>query len=227
MDLYHGSDHIIEKPVWGYGRRDNDYGSGFYCTQIWEMAAEWAASSEYGGFVNCYSLDVEQFRILDLTSDEHHILNWLAILISNRKVRFSSPIEKKAADYVIKNYLIDTKGYDVIYGLRADDSYFSFVRAFMSNTITIEQLSIAMRLGMHGIQYMLKSKPAFSAVEFVGSSPIDGKEYYRKRITRDSMARSDFYTLMDSDDSEGHTIRDIMKGALSYEDLCLLSTISE
>jgi hypothetical protein len=74
---------------------------------------------------------------------------------------------------------------------------------------------------------MLKSKPAFSAVEFVGSSPIDGKEYYRKRITRDSMARSDFYTLMDSDDSEGHTIRDIMKGALSYEDLCLLSTISE
>ena len=32
--IYHGSDKIIEKPVWGFGKTYNDYGLGFYCTQI-------------------------------------------------------------------------------------------------------------------------------------------------------------------------------------------------
>ena len=31
--LYHGSNKIIKKPVYGAGKRYNDYGSGFYCTQ--------------------------------------------------------------------------------------------------------------------------------------------------------------------------------------------------
>ena len=33
MILYHGSDHIIEKPVFGEGKSYNDYGRGFYCTE--------------------------------------------------------------------------------------------------------------------------------------------------------------------------------------------------
>ncbi|MBQ2640754.1 MAG: DUF3990 domain-containing protein, partial [Lachnospiraceae bacterium] len=31
--IYHGSVKIIEKPQYGAGRRDNDYGLGFYCTE--------------------------------------------------------------------------------------------------------------------------------------------------------------------------------------------------
>ena len=33
MKLYHGSENIIEKPVYGYGKKYNDYGVGFYCTE--------------------------------------------------------------------------------------------------------------------------------------------------------------------------------------------------
>ncbi|MBP3577789.1 MAG: DUF3990 domain-containing protein, partial [Lachnospiraceae bacterium] len=36
--LYHGSSNIIEKPVFGYGKKYNDYGLGFYCTDSIEMA---------------------------------------------------------------------------------------------------------------------------------------------------------------------------------------------
>ena len=32
--IYHGSDHIIEKPQYGYGKPYNDYGVGFYCTEM-------------------------------------------------------------------------------------------------------------------------------------------------------------------------------------------------
>ena len=31
--VYHGSDHIIERPKYGYGKIYNDYGVGFYCTE--------------------------------------------------------------------------------------------------------------------------------------------------------------------------------------------------
>ena len=48
--------------------------------------------------------------------------------------------------------------YDVIIGYRADDSYFSFAKDFINNTISVEQLAEAMRLGELGIQIVLKSE---------------------------------------------------------------------
>ena len=56
MLLYHGSDHIIEKPEFGAGKKHNDYGRGFYCTQNIELAKEWAVSEDADGYVNKYSI---------------------------------------------------------------------------------------------------------------------------------------------------------------------------
>lgn len=39
--IYHRSDHIIERPKFGYGKTYNDYGVGFYCTENSSMAKEW------------------------------------------------------------------------------------------------------------------------------------------------------------------------------------------
>ena len=36
--LYHGSQVIVEKPEYGKGARNNDYGKGFYCTEEIELA---------------------------------------------------------------------------------------------------------------------------------------------------------------------------------------------
>ena len=38
MIIYHGSEKIIEKPVFGKGNLRNDYGKGFYCTESEELA---------------------------------------------------------------------------------------------------------------------------------------------------------------------------------------------
>ena len=38
MILYHGSNHIIDKPLYGAGKKYNDYGIGFYCTENIELA---------------------------------------------------------------------------------------------------------------------------------------------------------------------------------------------
>lgn len=63
---------------------------------------------------------------------------------------------------VEKNYLIDISEYDMIIGYRADDSYFSFVRSFLSNEISLKQLNYAMALGELGKQYVLKSQKHFN-----------------------------------------------------------------
>ena len=39
--LYHGSEKIIQKPIYGQGKKYNDYGLGFYCTDSIDMAKEW------------------------------------------------------------------------------------------------------------------------------------------------------------------------------------------
>jgi hypothetical protein len=50
MILYHGSDRIIEKPVFGEGKSYNDYGRGFYCTEHVELAKEWACATGGDGY---------------------------------------------------------------------------------------------------------------------------------------------------------------------------------
>lgn len=67
--LFHGSPSIIEKPRFGYGKPYNDYGLGFYCTDSLEMAKEWGVSQERNGYANCYELECDGLKILDLNGE--------------------------------------------------------------------------------------------------------------------------------------------------------------
>ena len=42
ITIYHGSEHVIQKPSMHAGKNHNDYGQGFYCTEDIELAKEWA-----------------------------------------------------------------------------------------------------------------------------------------------------------------------------------------
>lgn len=127
--LYHGSPEIIKKPVYGKGKTYNDYGRGFYCTEHLELAKEWACSENIDGYCNQYEIDLSKLKVMNLS--EYTILHWLALLVTYRKIRVSSPIQQRSIDWLKKNYLLDLSEYDVIIGYRADDSYFSFARAFI------------------------------------------------------------------------------------------------
>jgi len=87
--VYHGTDYVLEKPIFGEGRGDNDYGNGFYTTEIKERAEEWALL--YGSekaVVNRYRLDLTGLNIIRL--DEYGPLAWIAEVISNRGM--NSPV---------------------------------------------------------------------------------------------------------------------------------------
>ena len=46
MELWHGSEVVVEHPSLDKCRQFNDYGRGFYCTPHEEMAMEWACRTE-------------------------------------------------------------------------------------------------------------------------------------------------------------------------------------
>lgn len=180
------------------------------CTEDIELAREWAAIDQNGGFVNSYELEDEALNILELNKD-FDVLHWIAILLNNRKVRYSSPIEKRGAEYILKNYLIDTSSFDVIIGYRADDSYFTFSRAFLSNTITLEQISHAMKYGDLGYQVFIKSKKAFERLAFKGADPVDGNMYFLNRKSRDLNAREVYRKLLEIEDNNGIYLNELIR----------------
>ena len=92
ITLFHGSNQIVETPELSQGNIHNDYGRGFYCTRIEDMAKEWACKNQKDGFVNRYELDTDGLRILNLSDGNHTVLNWIAILLKNRTFRLRSPI---------------------------------------------------------------------------------------------------------------------------------------
>ena len=202
IELYHGSPKIIEKPVFGAGNARNDYGPGFYCTREIELAKEWACPTKNDGFANKYLFDMNGLDVLDLSVKKYNILNWLAILLGNRIFDISTPLARDAKDFITSRFTPQYKSKDVIIGYRADDSYFSFAKAYINNAIPLSSLAKAMKLGKLGIQTCIKSEKAFSQLSFQEAIAADWEEYFIRRSTRDRKAREDYLKLLDEVDSK-------------------------
>lgn len=190
--IYHGSQQIVEVPKYGVGKVYNDYGQGFYCTRSSELAKEWACPVKKDGYSNKYMLDLTGLNVMNLTEGEFNILNWLAILLKNRKFDINNNVGSAAREYLLENFLPDISLVDVMVGYRADDSYFSFAEDFVNNTISVRDLNAAMQLGNLGEQVVLISPKAFEQIKFIEYENVDYREFYYKRADRDLKARSDY-----------------------------------
>lgn len=211
ITLYHGSDKIISEPKCNLGKKYNDYGQGLYCTKHIELAKEWAVDEGRDGFVNIYEIDLAGMKILDLNSDSYSILHWLTVLLEHRNISVNTPVAIDGLEYLKEHYHVALDDYDLIIGYRADDSYFSFARAFISNSISVSQLQQAMYLGELGIQYFIKSEKAFSKLKFIEAIPVDSAEYYSNKVLRDSNARKNYKRITESIDKNGTFLLDLMR----------------
>ena len=217
ITIYHGSKEIVEVPTFGLGRKNNDFGLGFYCTESNALAKEWAVSSLQDGFSNRYTLDTEYLNILNLNSPDYTILNWIAVLVEHRLFSIKTPIARRAKQYLIENFGINVNAFDLITGYRADDSYFDFAEAFLNNTITVEQLSRAMRLGKLGEQIVLKSQFAFSKIKYEGFEVAEKDIYYVLRKARDIEANQTYLDIQE-EEGDGLYIQDIIRGGIFNDD---------
>lgn len=210
LTLYHGSKYIVEKPQNKKGNPHNDYGPGFYCTKERELAMEWAVSRNNDGYANKYSIDTTDLKIYEF--DKDNVLEWLAILINNRTFDISFPITQQAKDFLTAHYLKDYSQYDILVGFRADDSYFDFAQDFLSNNISLRQLSRALQLGYLGKQYCIKSKTAFDRIKFESYETSNSK-YYERKILRERIAKDNYHNnIINTIESNDIFVIDLIKG---------------
>lgn len=226
ITIYHGSEKNIEQPIFGEGKKNNDFGLGFYCTENEDLAKEWAVSSLRNGFSNRYTLDTECLNILHLNSSDYTILNWIAVLVEHRLFSIKTPVARRAKQYLIDNFSINVNAYDLIIGYRADDSYFDYAESFLNNGISVEQLARAMRLGKLGEQIVIKSKFAFSQLNYEGFDIAEKDRYYVLRKARNDEANQ-LYLEMLEEDCDGLYIQDIMRGGIKNNDPRIPRNLSE
>ncbi len=193
MIVYHGSEKILEHPYYMGGKKYNDYGYGFYCTEYPDIGREWAVTTEHDGYLNVYDFDTDGLRVLNL--NEYHILTWLAILLQNRIFSVDTAFANEGKKYLTEVFGVNYESYDVIEGYRADDSYFSFAQDFINNVISLEQLKKAMHLGDLGNQIVLKSKRAYERLEFIDAEFVDKNLWLSKRMARDERARKSYFEM--------------------------------
>jgi hypothetical protein len=193
ITLYHGSPHIVNNPAFGRGNKHNDYGLGFYTTEYKQLAGEWAVySGKKDGYINEYTLDTEGLRILDL--DNESIEKWISILLSHRDINYDTenPADSERSERFKKMFPVDLTEYDVIKGWRADDSFFLYIRDFITVGLSLEKLKEAMTFGNLGTQFCIKSQLAFNRLKFMSSYTATAEQYYKAAGERDTQARKSY-----------------------------------
>ena len=131
----------------------------------------------------------------------------------------SGDIAQRAHEYIFEYFMVEYKGYDVIKGYRADDSYFSFATAFLNNAISLAQLEKAMVRGNLGEQVVLRSQAAFERLTFVESTAVPRAIYLPKKLARDTDARAEFKQDKKKSSVEDEVyILDIIRGRWQNDD---------
>lgn len=126
--LYHGSLVEVKEPLANVGRRELDFGPGFYLTNDKTQAESWAQTlagrkKNAKAILNEYSFDVDKFEeggYKELVFREYNI-EWLDFIAASRKGK--EP----------------WKEFDWIEGGVANDSVISTVDAYVDGFITADQ----------------------------------------------------------------------------------------
>lgn len=130
-------------------------------------------------------------------------IDYLITLMKHRDAADSKRYRMLAAKFIEK-YGVETEGYDVIKGWRANASYFYIAKEFVRDNIDIDILEELLSLGGLGIQYCIKSEKAYNNLHELKEElvPVDYSEFNERYNDRDVTARKNMRDLINSDANE-------------------------
>ena len=159
--LYHGSYISVPAPLTGVGRRELDFGPGFYVTSLREQAERWARRVCVIRAMDTPMLSVYEFDEVSLPSDvrrlrlERYDQEWLDFIVSSR--RGEEP----------------WKEYDIIEGGVANDQVIDTVEDYFARRITAEQAIGQLRFAKPTHQMCISNQSiADLCLRFISSEPV-------------------------------------------------------
>jgi len=153
MRCYHTGHHELRDPDIRIGRKNADFGQGFYLSPSDAFAGKWVREQrDLEAFVNTYELDLSGLKVLRLQRDE----TWF--------------------DYIFRNRagLSDRYGeYDVIVGPIANDTIYNTFGVFTSGLLPKEQVLSLLQIGPSFEQIVVKTDRACRQLRWLSSRTLD------------------------------------------------------
>ena len=153
--LYHVGTREIREPDVHYGRKNADFGQGFYLTPELAFARRWAGDE---AVLNRYELSLDGLSVHRFTRDAA----WFAYLFDNRRLR-------------------DRLEADVIVGPIANDTIFNTMGIFSSGFLPPEEALRLLRIGPEYTQVALKTERAAARLRWLGAEAIARPEEETRR----------------------------------------------
>lgn len=165
--IFHGSRTTIEGNISPfYGRKTNDFGSGFYCGETNEQASSFVAR-----FVNS-SIYMLKFADVDLKSVSFDVnQEWMLAIAYYR-----GTIENYKDHPIIKKIITKVENADYIYAPIADNRMFKIIEQFIDGYITDEQCKHCLAATNLGKQYVFLTDKATAKLEILERCYLSSSE---------------------------------------------------
>ncbi len=153
MKLYHTSSLELRSPDVDYGRKNADFGGGFYLSDNVEFSKKWSGNGKT--IVNIYTLDLSGLKVKRFERDGE----WFNYITKNRFAR--------GDEYA------DT---DVIIGPIANDTLYDTYGIIFSGLLTSEEALSLLKVGKQYTQINVKTKKAASQLKWEGAQILSDEE---------------------------------------------------
>lgn len=182
--LFHGAKSaIIGNIDINKGRKNNDFGQGFYCGESYEQSASFVENFENSS-VYYFSLDVTGLRCLKYTVDR----DWMLTI-----AYFRGTLNEYKDSIVIKNLISRLEGVDYVVAPIADNKMFRIIDSFINGEITDQQCKHCLAATNLGFQYVLLNDNAISRLKTLECCYLSNEErnHYRKIKLEDNKISDD------------------------------------
>lgn len=182
--LFHGAKSTIVGNIdINKGRRNNDFGQGFYCGESYEQSASFVENFENSS-VYYFSFDTSQLRCLKYEVNRE----WMLTI-----AYFRGTLDKYKNTPVIKQLISKLENIDYVIAPIADNKMFRIIDSFINGEITDEQCKHCLAATNLGYQYVLLNENAISNLKMLECCYLSNEErkYYRNLKSEDNKISED------------------------------------
>ncbi|MCR5605025.1 MAG: DUF3990 domain-containing protein [Lachnospiraceae bacterium] len=159
MILYHTSKIEIMLPDIHYGRKNADFGQGFYLTPDYDFTYRWAWQD---AIVNKYELDLDGLYVHSFSRS----IEWFEYIFHNRRAE-------------------DRLDADIVMGPIANDTIFDTLGIISSGYLSSEEALKLLMIGPEYTQVAVKTGKAVKQLKWLGSDKVTGVKEYKELLKKE------------------------------------------